>query len=141
MEYKWILESGCSNYMTGKKIFLSDIKPSHPYTVTLPNGSKTTGVELGSVFLDPTLKIDNDTFETPQEHTLELETNEESVNPTSVPEPELGNSDDNEDHPKAQAQVLKDYQLQRDKFLIPLLLPVLCKFFCCCRRSSPFLVD
>lgn len=56
---KWIIDSGCSHHMTGWKTFLSNIKPSHPYTVTLPNGSKTTEVEMGSLCLDSTLQIDN----------------------------------------------------------------------------------
>ncbi|KAI5664536.1 hypothetical protein M9H77_23859 [Catharanthus roseus] len=45
---------------------------------------------------------------------LEPETNEES----SVPEPNdpiLDDSDDDDDHPKAQAQALRDYQLSRDR--------------------------
>lgn len=39
---KWILDSGCYHHMTSKRAYLSHILPSHPYTVTLPNGSKTT---------------------------------------------------------------------------------------------------
>ncbi|KAI5664990.1 hypothetical protein M9H77_24313 [Catharanthus roseus] len=50
--------------------------------------------------------------------THEPETNEESDIPTSVPKTnvhELKNSNDDEDHPEAQAQALRDYQLSRDR--------------------------
>ncbi|KAI5648414.1 hypothetical protein M9H77_34419 [Catharanthus roseus] len=59
------------------------------------------------------------TSEPSQEHTQEPETNEELDTPsssvpdsTSVPEthiPKLEGSDDEEEHPKAQAQALRDY--------------------------------
>ncbi|KAI5677420.1 hypothetical protein M9H77_08370 [Catharanthus roseus] len=65
------------------------------------------------------------TSEPSQEHTQEPETNDELdtpsssvTDPTSVPEtnvPELEHSDDEEDHPKAQAQAFRDYPLSRDR--------------------------
>ncbi|KAI5681059.1 hypothetical protein M9H77_02286 [Catharanthus roseus] len=58
------------------------------------------------------------TSEPSHEHTLKpelaLETNEES-NVLEPNEPILDNSDDDENHPEAQAQALRDYQLPRDR--------------------------
>ncbi|KAI5652631.1 hypothetical protein M9H77_29818 [Catharanthus roseus] len=59
IENEWILDSASSHHMTGRKVFLSNTKPFPPYTFTLPNGSKTTGDELGSSSLHSILNIDN----------------------------------------------------------------------------------
>ncbi|KAI5654978.1 hypothetical protein M9H77_32165 [Catharanthus roseus] len=127
--------------MTGRKDFLKHLKNIYPYTVGLPNGHQAISLQEGIVSLNPELHLLSVTSEPSQEYTLEPElepeTNEEPGNPTSVlepDEPELGNSDDDEDHLEAQTQDLRDYQLSRDRFLIPLLPHVLCEFFCCCRR-------
>ncbi|KAI5649670.1 hypothetical protein M9H77_35675 [Catharanthus roseus] len=65
------------------------------------------------------------TFEPSQEHTHEPQTNEELDILSSVPDLTsvletdvlgLEGSDDEEDHPEAQAQTLRDYQLSRDRF-------------------------
>ncbi|KAI5680557.1 hypothetical protein M9H77_01784 [Catharanthus roseus] len=137
MENLWILDLGCSNHMTGRKFFLQNIHPICPHIIGLPNGAKTFAVQEGMVSLSPTLKLHQVTSEPSHEHTLEpeleLETNEKSGNPTSVPKPDeqiLGNyDDDEEDHPKAQAQALRDYQLSRDRVWL-FIHCFLC--FCCC---------
>ncbi|KAI5677094.1 hypothetical protein M9H77_08044 [Catharanthus roseus] len=54
----------------------------------------------------------------PSEHTLIPHTNGETNNPGTVPEnnvPESENSDVDEEHRKAQAHALNDYQLTRDR--------------------------
>ncbi|KAI5649657.1 hypothetical protein M9H77_35662 [Catharanthus roseus] len=139
MENFWILDSGCSNHMTGRKIFLQNLHPISPHIIGLPNGAKTFAMHEGVVSLSPTLQLHRvDTSEPSQEYTLELElepeTNESSK-PTSVPEsnePDLGNSDDDEDHPEAQAQALRDYQPSRDVayifLVILLIMPSICFF-------------
>ncbi|KAI5667014.1 hypothetical protein M9H77_16867 [Catharanthus roseus] len=136
---KRILNSWCSHHMTGIKTFLSNIQPSLPYTITLPNGSKTTGIEMSSVRLDSAFKINDVTSKSSLEPTQEPETNEELVTPSnSIPDPPsipetlksvLEDSDEKEEHPEAQAQALRDYQLARDRFFHKLRALILMKFF------------
>ncbi|KAI5672571.1 hypothetical protein M9H77_12935 [Catharanthus roseus] len=40
MKNLWILDSGCSHDMTGRKDFLSNLNNVYPYTIRLPNGTK-----------------------------------------------------------------------------------------------------
>ncbi|GAV67313.1 LOW QUALITY PROTEIN: Sec8_exocyst domain-containing protein [Cephalotus follicularis] len=49
----WVIDSGCTNHMTGDKNILSDTTPSPFATVTLADGSKSKVASTGSAILSP----------------------------------------------------------------------------------------
>lgn len=49
--FTWILDSGASNHMTGKKDLLHELQPSKPMPLYFPDGSKTIAMMVGCVDL------------------------------------------------------------------------------------------
>lgn len=57
MSEQWILDTGCSHHMIGRKNFLRNLSSTPPYRIVLPNGTTSIGVEIGSVSLSPQIFI------------------------------------------------------------------------------------
>lgn len=55
----WILDSGASRHMTGRKDFLFNVVSISSVPITLPNGSTTTTSCEGSVFLSSIFFLQN----------------------------------------------------------------------------------
>ncbi|KAK4438481.1 hypothetical protein Salat_0182400 [Sesamum alatum] len=55
----WILDSGASNHMTGRKELLSELIDTIPMPVYLPNGARTTTTMVGRVVLSPKMELAN----------------------------------------------------------------------------------
>lgn len=53
----WILDLGCSHHMNGKREFLTNLKPTSPYTFRLQNGTNAIAQEQGSACLGPNFTI------------------------------------------------------------------------------------
>ncbi|KAI5666937.1 hypothetical protein M9H77_16790 [Catharanthus roseus] len=49
MKNLWILDSGCSHHMTGRKYFLSNLNNVYPYTIGQPNGTKSIALQEGMI--------------------------------------------------------------------------------------------
>lgn len=62
IELIWILDSGCSHHMKGRKDFLKNLKHVSPYVIGLPNGFEAVATQQGNVSLGLSFWVHNMLF-------------------------------------------------------------------------------
>ena len=54
---RWIVDTGASHHMSGDAQLLNDLCDVPPYLVSLPNGSTTVALKMGTVILTNNMKL------------------------------------------------------------------------------------